>query len=73
MKTETLIDLDNLVKEGKIDLASQALKEAPLPEIPRSEWPLFANLAWRVGLGELGIRLISPLIREKNLRDAPTE
>jgi hypothetical protein len=73
VKTQTLIDLDHLVREGKVDFVSQKISEIPLSEVLRSDWALFANLSWRVGLGEIGLRLISPLIKEKRFGDALSE
>src|SRR4051794_10341870 len=63
--------LEVLIREGRLGEASELLKGIPLRGLPRKEVRLFASFCRRCGLYLLGLRALSPIIRNDYSRSNP--
>lgn len=70
---ETLNSLDQKIRDGQISAVMSELQSLSLSDIPKKHWALFANLCWRTGLGELGLKLLNSTMREANGLQKPSE
>ncbi|MCB0384157.1 MAG: hypothetical protein KDD43_02095, partial [Bdellovibrionales bacterium] len=57
------------MRSGKGHKVRQALRTLNLSRVPRSQAPIVANLAHRLNLPDLALRLLNPIVRPKDHLD----
>src|SRR4051812_20912860 len=69
-------NLEAMVRQGRLKEVKAELRNLNLKRIPRAQAVHLANLARRVGMGQLSLRILSPIVRaqfhRKNLDAPPT-
>lgn len=66
-------DLEKLVRDGQFTKAKLLIKELRISEIPRSQSLAYANIASRLGLLHVALRVLNPVIRGPNAHEATAE
>lgn len=61
--SETLNEIDHLIRDGRGGEARAALKKLKEKKIPRPDAAAFASLAWRADLPALGVRALNAIVR----------
>jgi hypothetical protein len=67
MDSHRVNELDNLIRHGHILKVQNALKSIVLTHVPRKFFADIANFSWRVGIADIGLRLLNPIVRDKYL------
>lgn len=65
MDNKQIIELDNLIKAGRLQKVQTELEALVLPQVPRNLYAKIANIAWRSGLATIGLKLLNSIIREE--------
>lgn len=66
-------ELENLIRTGQLKKAASLLKKVRLSQLSRSEALEFAKLASRVGLPQLSLKLLRPIVRGDQLLSPATD
>jgi tetratricopeptide (TPR) repeat protein len=64
-------ELNEKIRQGRIAEVQKFLRTLPLAKVTRQDFEGVSNLARRVGLPHISIRLMNPIIRAEKLQKAP--
>jgi hypothetical protein len=63
-KSKQLHELDLLVRAGEFAAARELFSSINRVELSQEDFPLYANIAWRIGEAEQGLRLLASNVRQ---------